>query len=106
MAGLDRWWAATPLVKYRTGAVLSDADGSAHACAGRPGDEWSVHPPTMLLDARVYLLGTMAFSRTYDLSTDDSRFLFVKPDPLEQGAMSRIIVVQNWFEELKRRVPP
>ena len=66
------------------------------------GDEWSVHPPTMLLDARVYL----AFSRTYDLSTDDSRFLFVKPDPLEQGAMSRIIVVQNWFEELKRRAPP
>ena len=70
------------------------------------GEEWSVHPPTMLLDARAYLLGTMAFSRTYDVSPDDSRFLFVKPDPLDQGATSRIVVVQNWFEELKRRVPP
>jgi eukaryotic-like serine/threonine-protein kinase len=70
------------------------------------GEEWSVRPPTMLLDARAYVLGTMAFSRTYDVSPDDSRFLFVKPDPLDQGATPRMIVVQNWFEDLKRRVPP
>jgi hypothetical protein len=42
-------------------------------------------------------------SRTYDLSADGSRFLMVK-----QGDASRpssIVVVQNWFEELKARVP-
>jgi hypothetical protein len=43
----------------------------------------------------------MAFSRTYDMSLDDSRFLFVKPDPLDQDAASRIIVVQNWFGRVK-----
>ena len=29
-----------------------------------------------------------------------------KPDPSDQDATSRIIVVQNWFEESKRRVTP
>jgi hypothetical protein len=26
--------------------------------------------------------------------------------PVEQVAVTQIVVVQNWFEELKRRVPP
>jgi serine/threonine-protein kinase len=41
------------------------------------GAEWSIRPPSMLLDARAYLLGTMGFARTYDVSLDGSRFLFI-----------------------------
>jgi serine/threonine protein kinase len=38
----------------------------------------------------------------YDVTADGQRFLMIKP--LEQQA-AQINVVQNWFEELKRRVP-
>jgi hypothetical protein len=38
----------------------------------------------------------------YDVSPDGQRFLMVKP---EQQAISQIYIVQNWFEELNRRVP-
>jgi serine/threonine-protein kinase len=45
--------------------------------------------------------------RTYDVSLDGRRFLMLKnAETTNQTATTpRIIVVQNWFEELKRRVP-
>ena len=45
--------------------------------------------------------------RTYDVSPDGRRFLMIKnAQPAGQTAGTpRIIVVQNWSEELKRRVP-
>ncbi len=40
--------------------------------------------------------------RTYDISPDGERFLMIK----EGGSDStEFILVQNWFEELKRLVP-
>jgi Tol biopolymer transport system component len=39
----------------------------------------------------------------YDVSPDGQRFLMLKPS--DQGAPTQIIVVLNWFEDLKRRVP-
>jgi eukaryotic-like serine/threonine-protein kinase len=41
----------------------------------------------------------------YDVSPDGQRFLMIKPSEAEQ-APTQINVVLNWFEELKRRVPP
>ena len=46
------------------------------------------------------------YGRSYDISPDGQRFLMLKPAELaEQTSASQIIVVQNWFEELKRLVP-
>jgi eukaryotic-like serine/threonine-protein kinase len=42
----------------------------------------------------------------YDVSLDGQRFLMLKPAEQEQAAPTQINVVLNWFEELKRRVPP
>ena len=42
--------------------------------------------------------------RTYDISPDGERFLMIKQVESASEA-SQIIVVQNWFEELKRLVP-
>jgi hypothetical protein len=44
--------------------------------------------------------------RTYDVPVDGQRFLMIKnPEtPLQDATERRIIVVQNWTEELKRRV--
>jgi serine/threonine-protein kinase len=61
--------------------------------------------PSWILDAR--LLGNTG--RAYDVSSDGQRFLMLKDDAAAaaavQGARPGIIVVQNWVEELKARVP-
>jgi len=50
--------------------------------------------------AYLSLLGT---SPSYDVSPDGQRFLMLKGEPTQ--AITQINIVQNWFEELKRRVP-
>jgi serine/threonine-protein kinase len=42
--------------------------------------------------------------RTYDVSPDGQRFLMIKPSPESAAIRPRIVVVDNWTEELKRRV--
>jgi serine/threonine-protein kinase len=44
------------------------------------------------------------FCRTYDIHPDGKRFLMMKRIE-EDVPLTEIIVVENWFEELKRRVP-
>jgi hypothetical protein len=41
----------------------------------------------------------------YDISLDGQRFLMVKPAPADPNPVTEIILVQNWFDELKRTVP-
>jgi hypothetical protein len=43
--------------------------------------------------------------RNYDVSSDGRRFLVIKDAVQTAAAPSRLVVVQNWFEELKARVP-
>ena len=46
--------------------------------------------------------------RSYDVSPDGQRFLMIKAGPVagaQSGSPARIIIVENWFEELKRLVP-
>jgi len=43
--------------------------------------------------------------RTYDLSLDSQRFLMVKGEQMKPVPVTEMILVQNWFEELKRLVP-
>ena len=43
--------------------------------------------------------------RTYDVTPDGQRFVMVKIPGQSVTESPRIIVVDNWFEELKRRVP-
>jgi len=71
-----------------------------------PGTTWRSSAPETLLD-RPTPYHALWSGRTYDISLDDQRFLM--PD---YGTTSnsnpgppRLIVVLNWFEELKRLVP-
>ena len=47
-----------------------------------------------------------ATSPNYDVSPDGQRFLMLKPADTGESAPTQINIVLNWFEELKRRVPP
>ncbi|MCA1585637.1 MAG: hypothetical protein LC791_13015 [Acidobacteria bacterium] len=60
---------------------------------------------SLLLDARTAGAGS---GRMYDVSRDGRRFLMVKNMPTSTGdpaPPASMVVVQNWFEELKRLVP-
>ena len=41
----------------------------------------------------------------YDVSRDGRRFLMIQPSARENATPTEIIVVVNWFDELKRLVP-
>ena len=60
---------------------------------------------TKVLDASTYPGGGSSGSaRGYDVA-GDGRFLMVKLGQRDAGASPSIVIVQNWFEELKRLAP-
>ena len=70
--------------------------------AFRPGN------PESIIKVGSYFVDEL--DRLFDISPDGQRFLMVKEggassadDPF--AGLTRLIVVQNWFEELKGRLP-
>jgi serine/threonine protein kinase/Tol biopolymer transport system component len=65
---------------------------------------FSVGKPRMLFQGP-YVPTPITFP-FYDVSPDGQRFLMIKPsEQTSSSSLTQIVVVQNWFEELKRRVP-
>jgi serine/threonine-protein kinase len=58
--------------------------------------------PSILFDSRFVGVGT---NRTYDVSPDGQRFLMIKLNSNDAPAAAGMVLVQNWFEELKAKVP-
>jgi serine/threonine protein kinase/Tol biopolymer transport system component len=80
---------------YRNGDKMMAVD-----IANQPG--FAAGKPRILFEGRYQQSPVQ--SADYDVSPDGQRFLMLKPT--EQAAPTQINVVQNWFEELKQRVPP
>ncbi len=81
---------------YRTGNKMMAVE-----IATQPG--FVAGKPRMLFEGR-YESSPIA-GHNYDVSPDGQRFLMLKPSEAAEAASTQIVVVQNWFEELKRRVP-
>jgi hypothetical protein len=64
---------------------------------------FSTGKPRLLFERPGYSLGGPI--RGYDLSQDGQRFLMVKYEQSKPTPVTEMILVQNWFEELKRLVP-
>jgi hypothetical protein len=61
--------------------------------------------PTALFEGRYEISPPYLQPGTgYDVSPDGKRFLMIKPGG-EQPGSTQLQVVQDWFEELKRRLP-
>jgi eukaryotic-like serine/threonine-protein kinase len=97
-------WAAT-------GRELFFVNGSAlMAVAVRPTPTFSAGNPTKLFEGPSILLDGRSIGlmtgRTYDVSRD-GRFLMIKENTASsegKAPQASMIVVQNWFEELKAKV--
>jgi hypothetical protein len=72
-----------------------------------PGTTWAAGAPAKLFGGTFYLGGGEAFGRMYDVAPDGSRFLMIKEVSAgNDGAKPpSILIVQNWFEELRRLAP-
>jgi serine/threonine-protein kinase len=77
---------------YRDGA------GNLISVQVQTGPSFSIGHATTLFSTRAY---SSDFSPSYAVSADDRRFLMVRP--LASGGFDKLIVVDNWFEELKAK---
>ena len=82
---------------YRSGRKMMAVE-----IATQPG--FAAGRPRVLFEGE-YLPTPLLFPN-YDVSPDGERFLMLKPSQQGGAAPTQINVVLNWFEELKRRVPP
>jgi Tol biopolymer transport system component len=94
--GMDvRWSANGREIVYRNGDKMMAVDITTQPA-------FSAGKPKMLFEGPyVPPSPTNSF---YDVLADGQRFLMLKPTEQAQAA-TQIVVVQNWSEELKRRVP-
>jgi serine/threonine-protein kinase len=65
-----------------------------------PGASFTSGQPRVLFPAAQYILATNAGA--YDVSPDDKRFVLTRA--ATGGGGTELVVVQNWFEELRTRV--
>jgi hypothetical protein len=67
------------------------------------GATFTAGKPRMLFEGRYNVAIT---ARDYDVTADGRRFLMAQPAaPRPEPAITEMVLVQNWFEELKQRVP-
>jgi serine/threonine-protein kinase len=80
-----------------------DGDGVLTGVPVRPtAAAFSSGNPARLLE-RAYFFG--ATGRNYDVSSDGRRFLMIKEREADPATASDLVVVENWFGELKRSLP-
>ena len=81
------------------------ADSNVDQDDGGSGDRstnFTVGAPRQLFEG---LYGATSGIRSYDVTADGRRFLMVQQKERPAVAAAEMILVQNWLEELKARVP-
>jgi eukaryotic-like serine/threonine-protein kinase len=86
-----------------------DANNLLTAVSVQTTPAFSASNPARLFNTRYFSGfgggGQTVAGRTYDISPDGKRFLMIKDNiPAGQAAPASIVVVLNWFEELKGKV--
>jgi serine/threonine-protein kinase len=92
------WSSKGNRIFYRQGNAMMAVDLT-------PGERVAVGKPTKLFEAG-WELGVgreQAVSASYAVMPDGERFLMVRYEP--EAIPTRINVILNWFDELRRRVP-
>jgi hypothetical protein len=82
-----------------------DSSGALMGVRVDPAATWVAGAPDTLVQFHYYSDFGAPFPQ-YDVSPDGKRFLMIKPgEEGSEGGANSVVVVQNWGEELKHRVP-
>jgi serine/threonine-protein kinase len=86
--------------------VPRDSDVAMLAVPVEPGETFRPGAPTELFAGPYFYAATVAAPDVYDVSAN-GRFLMIKEREAPDGVETQpeIVIVENWFEELKRLVP-
>jgi Tol biopolymer transport system component len=104
MGGVEAWWS-----RNNDELFYFSLDGILMNVRLGLGPGWSpsapvpVFPPALRSMFLSQPSGTA--SATFDVSADGQRFLMIRPIPHPDPGPGALVVVQNWLEELKQRVP-
>ena len=93
------WARSRPELFYQTPA------GNLISVPIKTGVAFFAGSPSKVFDGTQYVSSRLG--RMYDVSPDGQRFLMLKPDASSKhtAASASLVVVINWFEELRARVP-
>jgi eukaryotic-like serine/threonine-protein kinase len=80
------------------------SDGAMMITRVEAGRTWVAGTPVQLFRGD-YLFTTGAATRTFDIAPDGKRFLMIKDIETPNAPQASIVVVEHWFEELKRLAP-
>jgi serine/threonine-protein kinase len=83
--------------------LWSQRENQVSAVDVRTGPVFSAGKPRLLFTVQSY--SGMSSIRTWDISPDGKHFLVVKMEERKSRPLTELVLVQNWFEELKRLVP-
>jgi hypothetical protein len=67
-----------------------------------PGADFAYGTPAPLFDVTRYAFPSIA--RTFDISHDDSRFLFLAPQSGDTKVVEKLTVMVNWLDDLRSKV--
>ncbi len=67
--------------------------------------EFRAGTPQVLFEGQYFSVGPANGDAHYDVAQDGQRFLMIKVGTMDESDAPQLILVQNWFEELKRLVP-
>jgi serine/threonine-protein kinase len=99
-------WARSGRELFYDVGTMGASSAKIMAVSVQPGTTLTFGTPQVVVDGR-YL--TPQAGRTYDVSRDGKRFLMIKdatpPTSSSAPTPSQLVVVLNWTEELKARVP-
>ena len=85
-----------------------EPNGAVMSASVESGPTFRAGNPTKLVEGGYFLSSVLRAGRVYDVSPDGQRFLMIKVggESDQTAALPpSIVIVQNWFEELKRLVP-
>jgi serine/threonine-protein kinase len=103
--GKEPGWARSGRqIYYRTYIDAPAANvGSMWVVDVRPGPAFSAGKPKLLFESQKY--GVAGTVPCWDISLDDRRFLMVRRDDRPLRPVTELVLVQNWFEEIRRLAP-
>ncbi len=81
------------------------ANGKMYVVRINPGPPFSAEPPRVLFAIPEFVRAGALASGTFALSPDDQRFLMVRDNSwLEMAGTPTLVVVQNFFDEVRAKV--
>ncbi len=104
---VSRGGGSAPVWAHSGRELFYVASGKMHAVSIQPGPAFAAGPPRVLFTIPDLIRAGSPFAGTFAIAPGDQRFLMVRDnDWLEMAGTPTLVVVQNFFDELRAKLKP